>query len=100
MDFAPRADVALRREVGSRDEGDVTPAWTSETGTHRARPVLPTFGCSSTKGFSLMTNDQRSKVSATLRAAKNYYPRFVEAYCTLDPRSLGVGRIGLGVLLL
>jgi hypothetical protein len=47
-----------------------------------------------------MTDANPSKLSAIRTAAKRYGARFTEAYCTLDPRSLGLGRIGLGLLLL
>jgi hypothetical protein len=47
-----------------------------------------------------MTNGTASKVSAIARGARRLYPKFAEAYLTLDPRSLGLARIGLGALLL
>src|SRR5689334_4218766 len=47
-----------------------------------------------------MTGRLRSKVSAIIAKARRSWPRVVETYGSLDPRSLGVGRIGLGLLLL
>src|SRR6266516_17099 len=101
MDFASCAIAAPRRKTNSCDGRRRAPASaSSRTDTKGARPVLLTFGCSSSKGFSLMTIDKPSKVFAIARASRRYYPRFIESYCTLDPRSLGIGRIGLGALLL
>jgi hypothetical protein len=47
-----------------------------------------------------MIGQHPSKVSAIARAIRRLYARFLDVYCTIDPRSLGVGRIGLAVLLL
>ncbi len=65
-----------------------------------ARRVLVTSAWANSKGPVLMTDEKPSKLSAISRTAKRYYPRFVETYCTFDPRSLGLGRIALGALLL
>jgi hypothetical protein len=47
-----------------------------------------------------MTPKHLSKISATSRAVRRWGPRLVATYVTVDPRSLGLGRIGLGLLLL
>jgi hypothetical protein len=47
-----------------------------------------------------MTGATRSKGSAILSALRRHWPSVVETYGSLDPRSLGLGRIGLGCLLL
>src|SRR3954463_3587191 len=41
-----------------------------------------------------------SKVSAIARGVRRFYGRFLDVYCSVDPRSLGLGRIALAVLLL
>ncbi len=47
-----------------------------------------------------MTDAKPSKLSAIARPARRHYRWFIETYCTLDPRSLGLGRIALGALLI
>jgi len=49
---------------------------------------------------SAMTGMPTSKVSAIAKYARRCGPRMVATYGTLDPRSLGLGRIGLGLLLM
>src|SRR5438067_959471 len=57
-------------------------------GFSEARQVLPPSGCSTAKGFSIMTSAPSSKVSAIAAGLKRHWPRVVETYGSLDPRSL------------